>query len=161
MRYFMIFSLLLLAGCSQLPPELRNLHSVTITVTNNNVPVEGVIVSLVNKQPQTLRGCNGLTNASGVAKIATSVGSQSALGVVSGEYRVVLTQNISLPADLQPTDDEESMLEKERQEREMKRDAFLKKNNVIPEMLCSRSQSPIELTVNSTSTGLTIDLAKY
>jgi hypothetical protein len=161
MRYCMIFSLLFFAGCSQLPLELRNLHPVTITVTNNNVPIESVTVSLVNKQPQTLRGCSGLTNVSGVAKIATSVGSHSAWGVASGEYRVVLTQNISLPEDLQPVNDEESMPEKERREREMKRNAFLEKNNVIPESLRSRSQSPIELAVNNASTELTIDIANY
>jgi hypothetical protein len=158
---FSLMSLLPLVGCSQLPPELRNLQSVTITVTNSNSPIEGVTVSLVNKQPQTLRGCNGVTNASGVAKIATSVGSRSVWGVASGEYRIVLTRNVPFPEDLQPINDEESLPENERAKREKKRNDFLEKNNIIPEKLRSRSESPIELAVNNQSMELKVDIAKY
>jgi hypothetical protein len=162
MRFYIILPLFLFVfGCSQLPPELRNLKQVTITVTNNNTPIEGVTVSLVNKQPQTLRGCNGITNTSGVAKIATTIGSNSANGVAVGDYKIVLTQNVVLPDDLQPTGNEEDLPEKERKTLEQKRNAFIEKNTLVPEKLRSRTQSPIELTVDNKNAELTIDIAKY
>ncbi|GHT37239.1 hypothetical protein FACS189427_09930 [Planctomycetales bacterium] len=102
----LLFLPLLFIGCSQSPPELKKLRSVTITVTDNGKPLEGVLVALANKSPQTPRGCSGLTIASGIARIATSLGSHSVLGAAPGEYKVVLEKAVEFPPELQSSDEE-------------------------------------------------------
>jgi hypothetical protein len=161
-----LFSLLplllfLLIGCSKSPPELGTLYPVTITVTDKGVPLEGILVSLVDKEPQIPRGCSALTNSAGVAKITTSLRSYTGNGVVTGNYRVALSKMVTLPPELQGSDEDLDLPENKRKEREKKRTEFLEKNRVIPLLLESRTSSPIELTVEKKSTVLTIDISQY
>jgi len=157
---FLLLLCIALTGCSQTPSELRGLKPVIITVTKNDIPLEGVTVSLVSKQPRTLRGCGGITNVSGVAKIMTSVGSRSAAGASPGEYQVKLFKEVEFSGELQLAADEESLPEEERAALEVKRHAFLTKNTVIPEKLSS-TESPIKLTVDNKNTELIVDVTKY
>ncbi|MDR2754702.1 MAG: carboxypeptidase-like regulatory domain-containing protein [Planctomycetaceae bacterium] len=162
----MLLSLLLLLlfpiiGCSKAPPELGTLYPATITVTDKGTPLEGVLVSLVNKEIQTPRGCSALTNSAGVAKITTNIGSYTGKGVVAGNYRVTLFKMVTFPPELQGGEEELTLPENERKEREKKRSEFIENNRIIPPLLESRTSSPIELTVEKKSTVLTIDLSQY
>ncbi|MDR1270181.1 MAG: hypothetical protein LBK82_11715 [Planctomycetaceae bacterium] len=163
MRYFIVVLplLLLFVGCSQTPPELRNLHPVTITVTDQGKPIENVLVSLVNKQEQSLRGCSAATNKQGVAVIVTSVRDKSVSGAAAGEYKVVLMRNVPLPEDLQFYPQETTLPEAEQEAKAAKRNAFIEKNNIIPQNLQSSETSPIDLTVEGKNCLLTIDISKY
>jgi hypothetical protein len=163
---FLLFLLFLLFsnGCiTSTPPELQNLCPVTITVTDKGVPVDGVLVSLFSKQPQSLRGCKDTTNAEGVAKIRTTIRSFTRNGVEAGTYTVVLYREMLLPENLQPSAaEQEASLSNEIKELKKKRVNFMKQNRVIPEILESSETSPIELTVEEKkSTELTIDISKY
>jgi hypothetical protein len=162
MRYYtMILSLLLLAGCSQTPPELRNLYPVTIIVMDQDKPVGDVLVSLVSKQEQSLRGCSAITNQQGVAMIVTSLRNRSAAGVAAGEYKVVLIRNVPLPEDLQFHPQETTLSETEQQAKAAKREAFIEKNNIIPQKFQSSETSPIDLTVERKGCQLTIDISEH
>jgi hypothetical protein len=165
MRKFVFLLLLSLLfpviGCSKVPTGLGTLYPVTITVTNKGTPLEGVLVSLVDKEPQTPRGCSALTNSAGVAKITTNLGSYTGNGVVAGNYRVALFKIVTLPQELQGGDEELTLPENKRKEREKQRSEFLENNRIIPPLLESRTSSPIELTVEKKSTVLTIDLSQF
>jgi hypothetical protein len=102
-----------------------------------------------------------LTNVNSIAKITTSFGSRSVLGAAPGEYKVVLEKTVEFPPELQSSDDD-SLPKKEQRDRSANREAFLSKNRVVPVKFESRSDSPIDLTVNETgSTELTIDISKH
>jgi hypothetical protein len=161
MRYFVMLSLLFFAiGCSQTPPELKGLYPVTVTVTENDKPLEGIVVSLVNKQPQTLRGCSGVTDSNGVAVIVTKIRDLSGNGVASGEYKVILSKNIDFPEDLRWKPEETSLPMKEQQDWAIKRNAFLEKNDVIPKKFQSQNTSPLDLTVSNQSVELKVNVAE-
>jgi hypothetical protein len=92
-NYYLSLILLFLfffSGCTNKPPELTDIYPVTITVANNNTPVEGVQVLLSSKNPQSLRSCNGITDIHGVAKIQTVIREYAGNGVEAGNYTVVL-----------------------------------------------------------------------
>ncbi|MDR1480517.1 MAG: hypothetical protein LBJ00_16420 [Planctomycetaceae bacterium] len=160
-RYYVIFSLLFfVAGCSQTPQELKGLHPVTITVTNNNKPLGGVVVSLINKQPQPLRGCSGLTDSKGVAVITTKIRDLSGNGAASGEYKVILTKNIDFPEDLQWKPEEFSLPAKEQEYLATKRNAFWEKNNIIPQKFQSPETSPLDLNISDQPAELKVNVAE-
>jgi hypothetical protein len=158
---YVIFSLFFFViGCSQTPPELKGLYPVTVTVTENGKPLEGVVVSLVNKQPQTLRGCSGLTDFKGVAVIETKIRDLSGKGVASGEYDVILSKNIDFPDELQWKPEETSLPTEEQQNLATKRNAFLEANNTIPQKFQSQTTSPLNLTVSDQSVELKVNVAE-
>jgi hypothetical protein len=153
--------LFFVSGCTNKLPELSNLNSVIITVTNNGVPVENVQVSLSSKTPQSLRNCSGITNTQGVANIKTTIREHTSNGVETGTYIVVLIKAATLPPELDVTLSEGDMSPKS-MEIIAKREKFLKQNRIIPESLESVVTSPVELTVSKNEPAiLTIELSKY
>jgi hypothetical protein len=159
---FLLLSLFLLSGCTQTPPELANTSPVTITVTNNGAPVEGVFVSLFEKTPHGAFGCNAQTDKTGVAKIKSTVLTYIGNGAPPGTYTVVLSDLIIFPPELASSMEETLLSPKEQTARQAKRDEFIEKNRRIPKKLESFSTSPIELIVTKNEpVVLTIDLSKY
>ncbi|MDR2439617.1 MAG: hypothetical protein LBE12_09655 [Planctomycetaceae bacterium] len=159
---FLLFSLFLLSGCTQTPPELADISPVTITVTNNGLPVEGVLVSLFEKTPSSAFGCNAQTDKAGVAKIKSTVLTYIGNGAPPGTYTVVLSDLIIFPPEIASSITETSLSPKEQAKRQAKRDEFIEKNRRIPKILESFSTSSIELTVTKNEPAiLTIDLSKY
>jgi hypothetical protein len=165
MRFdFLLLLLLAVIGCNiSTPPELRNLSPVTITVLNGDQPVENVHVSLAAKEPQhLLYGCGGVTGSNGCAKIQTTIREHFRDGAIPGSYSITLRKKIVFPADLEPSETEISLPEKERKVRQTKREAFEKQNRIIPIIFEQQETSPITLTVESRkATELTIDISKY
>ncbi|MDR2439615.1 MAG: hypothetical protein LBE12_09645 [Planctomycetaceae bacterium] len=153
--------LFLFSGCTKEPPEFSNLNPVTITVTNNGIPVEGVHVSLSSKTPQSLRACSGVTNTQGVANIQTAIREHIGNGVEAGTYTVVLVKTVAFPPELDvvlPPGD----LSPKSKEILDKQEKFLKQQRIIPEPLESNVTSPIELIVTQNESAvLTVDLSKY
>jgi 5-hydroxyisourate hydrolase-like protein (transthyretin family) len=165
MRFcFLAFLPLVIIGCNiSTPPELRNLSSVTIVVTNDGQPVRNVHVSLTNKKPQNiLYSYGGVTDTEGRTKIQTTLREYVRTGVPSGNYSVVFRNVIVFPADLESSEEEISLPEIERKKRQAKRVVFEEQNRVIPEILESSKTSPIELTVEEKKgTELMVDISKY
>jgi hypothetical protein len=159
---FLLLICVLFYGCGvSKPPGLGTLYPVTITVTDKGQPLEGVLVSLANQELQTPRGCCALTNANGVAKIVTSIGTYTGDGAAAGSYRVVLSKSVPLPPELQVISGEMYLPEKEQNAHTVQRDAFLEKNRIIPKQFESKDSSPIALTVDGkNSATLTIDISK-
>ncbi|MCL2743343.1 MAG: hypothetical protein FWE67_05785 [Planctomycetaceae bacterium] len=162
MRFFIIFSfLIVLSGCSNTPDELRGLKPATVKVFNGDKPLEGVLVSLNPKEAQSLRGCNGVTDAAGTAVIHTTISQKSKAGAEPGGYKVVLYQNFVMPPDLAPRPDEDGLSDKEQKELQTKRQAWMLKNRVIPEIYEHADKTPIELTVDPNNGGeLVVDVSK-
>ncbi len=165
MRYFFMLSLLLLpllSGCQQVPSELRNLKPVTINVLNDGRPVEGVLVSLTNKDVQGVQGSSALTDLQGNAVIATTIRTSIAKGAAPGTYIVSFGKVPELPADLVPIDTEQELPGNIRADRQKKREDIWEKNRIVPKNLETHRTSPVELLVDEkTGAKLTVDLAKY
>jgi hypothetical protein len=163
-NYYLLLILSVLfffSGCTKKPPEFLNLNPVTITVTNNSTPVEGIQVSLSGKTPQSLRICSGVTNTQGVANIQTTIREHTGNGVEAGIYTVVLVKTVTLPPELDIAISPGDLSPKGKEILD-KREKFLKQQRIIPEPLESNVTSPIELTViKNEQTVLTVDLSKY
>jgi len=162
MRYLYLLSLLLLIGCRQQPSELQNLKPVTITVVNDGSPVDGVLVSLTNKDPQGAQSNSAVTDSNGTAVVATTIRTQIAKGAAPGTYIVSFDKTPELPSELIPTEAESELPENVQMDKQRKREDFVEKNRVIPKVLESYRTSPIELSVDKKiGAQLTVDLAKY
>jgi hypothetical protein len=151
-------------GCNNvtIPDELKNLCPVTITVTENHQPVEGVTVRLVSKEPRGVFASNGITDVKGIAKLQSSRGSYTGNGVPAGTYSVVLLKTVDFPEDLMPVEADQNLSQSALAKKQVKQEEFLDKNRVIPKILESSSSSPVELIVTEkTGVTLEIDLSKY
>jgi len=160
----LLFSgLLICCGCGEVvPEELRQLYSVTVTVTDDSQPVEGVAVVLSSKGSQGAYGCNGVTNTKGVAKIQSTRSLNTHAGVPPGTYSVVLIETIELPPELVPDDEIDLALPRAAaREKRMKREQFLKEHQQIPSLLAISTSSPLELTVENSTVTLDVDISKY
>ncbi|MDR0336003.1 MAG: hypothetical protein LBI18_02835 [Planctomycetaceae bacterium] len=91
--FFMIGSIIV-SGCRQetQPADFPKLYSCKITITQDNVPVENVQISLCDNQISNKWSIGGTTNISGTAVIQTH-GQFS--GVPSGKFKVVLSKTES------------------------------------------------------------------
>jgi hypothetical protein len=167
MRVFLLLFcliLLVLNGCSgtEIPTELKGLCSVTITVIDGDQPIEGVHVSLANKGSHGAWGCAATTDSKGVAVIQTTRSSHSGKGAPPGTYTVALSKMITLPPDLESTEEDQNLSPQAATAKQAKQEAFYEKNRVIPKILEDSNTSPIELTVaEKDATILTIDIAQY
>jgi hypothetical protein len=167
MRLFLLLcslTTLFCLGCNRVPvpDELKDLCPVTITVTDNNLPMEDVLVSLSAKTSGGAWASRGVTDAKGFAVIQTSRASYSGTGVPAGDYKVTLAKTVNLPPDLVPEEKDQNLLPKEAAIKETKREDFLEKNRIIPKVLELSNTTPVELTVTpKTGATLTIDLSQY
>ena len=169
MRIFSLLSLsaLLLTcfGCSgggKVPEELRNLCPASVTVTNGTQPMAGVMVTLLAKGSQGAYACNGVTDNNGVALIQSSRGSHTAKGVPAGTYSVILSESITLPADLESQESDQDLPPQAAAAKEAKRAEFLKTHRVIPESLTLTVSSPLELAVaDKSGATLAVDVAQH
>ncbi|MCL2743788.1 MAG: hypothetical protein FWE67_08055 [Planctomycetaceae bacterium] len=135
---------------------------VEIQVVQDGKPVENVLVALYSEMPQGTVGCSALTNSHGTAILKTSVQSQSANGVSPGNYKVVLTKDVVLPAELSDFEAEQLLSESERSAMQKKRDDFLNKNRVVPKTLETPGTTPIILEVKpKEKNSLIVDVAKH
>ena len=152
----LLFSLVVLSGCSPTPDALRGLKPVAVTVQDDGKPIEGIIVSLNPKEAKALSGCNGVTDSSGTAIIRTSVQQQSAAGALPGEYKVLLQQTFAVPDDLEVKGTTYSP------EQQAKRKSWIDKHRIIPEIFESTGKTPIDLTVDEKDGAkLVIDVSKH
>ncbi|MCL2709843.1 MAG: hypothetical protein FWE95_03085 [Planctomycetaceae bacterium] len=158
----LVSGLLCCGGCGStaIPEELKNLHPVTITVTDGTQPLEGIGVTLSNKGPQGAYGVNAMTDAQGMARIQTTRGPHTRGGAPPGTYAVVLFKAIATPPELEPSEADQDDPVGAAAKR-TKLDAFLKENRAIPHVLTQSDTSPVELTVGSSATTLEVDIAKY
>jgi hypothetical protein len=160
-----LFFCLIFYGCAEsLPPELNNLNPCTITVSDNGQPVSGIQVSLINidKQASGAWGNVAVTDNNGIARIQTTFCNVKKNGVKEGTYIVVFNKPVSLPPELQFTEEEMTLSEMERQRKQKKRENFLKQNRIIPVQLESEQSSPVQITVENNRTAeLNINLTKY
>jgi 5-hydroxyisourate hydrolase-like protein (transthyretin family) len=160
-----LFFCLIFHGCAEsLPPELNNLNPCIITVSDSGQPVSGIQVSLINinKQASGAWGNVAVTNNNGIARIQTTFCSITKNGVKEGTYIVVFNKSVSLPPELQFTEEEMTLSETERQRKQEKREKFLKRNRIIPVKLESELSSPVQITVENNRTAkLNIELTKY
>jgi len=147
-------------GFTAVPEELKNLHPVTITVTNGTEPLEGIGVTLSSKGSQGAYGVNAMTDAKGEARIQTTRGQHTRGGAPPGTYAVVLFKAIATPPELEPSEDDQNDPVGAAAKR-AKLDAFLKENRAIPLVLTQSDSSPVEITVGSSATSLGVDIAKY
>lgn len=167
MRSFTLLSLsaLLLTcfGCgSGIPDELRNLVPVTITVTNGSTPIPGILVRLSAKGGQGAYAVNAVTNESGTAEIQSSRSSFSGKGAPAGTYAVVLVENVSLPAELEPLETDQDLPPAQQAAKERKREIFLRKNQTLPPVLTASGTSPLELVVaQGQDATLAVDVAVH
>jgi hypothetical protein len=144
------------------PDELKNLYPVTITVTDNNQPIEGVAVFLSAKTSGGAWASRGITNAQGVAVIQTSRASYTGKGVPAGDYKVTLIKTVVLPPELEPQEEDQNLSPQAATAKQAKQEVFYEKNRIIPKILEDSNTSPIELTVTEKdATILTIDIAQY
>jgi len=84
-------ALLLQAGCGGdhgRPADLPRLFPVSITITQENQPLEGATVTVVSKTPSKYGTSSGTTNASGTVTLRT----YGFNGVPAGEYAVMVTR---------------------------------------------------------------------
>ena len=135
---------------------------VTITVVNGDAPVADVRITLFNIGADTsIWSCGGITNASGVATISSSLRTNVKPGAKPGTYKVILVQSVSLPPELLPTATE-SEAAIPNAPLQAKRAEYLEKSRVVPQKFGEVDTTPIELTVpEKTSAALTVDVAKY
>ena len=166
MKHLPFFVTLLIAanmfGCSNTPDELRGLKPVTVKIHNDGKPLEGILVSLNPKEAQSLRGCNGVTDSSGTAVIRTSFSQTSKIGATPGEYKVLLLQSFVMPDDIASLPGEDSLPAKEQADLQAKRQAWMAKARIMPEIFEHVDKTPIELTVDPNKGGeLVVDVSKY
>jgi len=155
--------LLICCGCggTQVPEELRDLYPATVTVMDGDQPMAGILVTLFAKSGHGAYACNGVTDGKGAAQIQSSRGSYTGKGVPAGTYSVVLSENIVLPADLEPQTSDEDLSPTAQAEKERKRNEFVSKNRLVPSVLTTAS-SPTELVVaKGKNATVEIDVAKH
>ncbi|MCL2745372.1 MAG: Ig-like domain-containing protein [Planctomycetaceae bacterium] len=149
-----------ISGCSRTPEELTGLSPVTITVVNGDTPIPGVRVLLNMEADSRIWSSTGVTNASGVAVISSTLRTHNKAGAKPGTYKVTLMQSITLPPELQPTE-EETEAAIPNAPMQAKRTEYFAKNRVVPQAFEDITTTPIELTViENTPAALTVDVAK-
>ena len=154
---------LLLAGCSKTPPPgLPPLKGCTIRIMDGQTPMSGIAVSLQRKEGQGSWSLGGMTDSAGMAKAKTIIASYEGNGVPTGTYHVWLSEKLDFPKELNRTVDEMMALTgKELESFTAKREAFIKANRRIPDILTDPDKSPLELNVSESGGTLEIDIAKY
>jgi len=155
-------SILFVAGCGPQRPEgIPPLYPAKVTVMNGATPIADATVFLVYQgRTSGSWSVNGVTNASGVAEIATSQGEWKSKGVPEGEYKVYITKRPDFEPDPIPDEikDDSDAIDRFAAEQQKKMDAAPK---VIPETLTSPAKSPLTLTVSTSGTaGLTVDVSE-
>ena len=102
-------ALLLFSGCGGdkgRPKDLPKLHPVSLTITQEDKPLEGAIVTVVSKTPTTYSTASGTTDASGTAKLMT----YGFDGVPTGEYAVLVEKRVTEGAKETTTQEGASMM---------------------------------------------------
>lgn len=94
----LIMTLLAVLGCSggpAKPPNFPKLYPCSVTVTQEEKPLEGATVRLVPKTGTFDWVIMGITNANGIAEIATHIQFK---GAPLGEFKVLVTKNEQTPS---------------------------------------------------------------
>jgi hypothetical protein len=88
---FLFLGMLFFFGCGQkLPEGMPKLYPVTITIVQENTPLEGAIVQLIPEDVSLSNwGPMGITNVSGVAELRTN---GKYKGSPSGQFKVLVTK---------------------------------------------------------------------
>jgi hypothetical protein len=94
LRYFVLYRLRRCAGTGH---ELKDLCLVTMTVTDGQQAIEGVVVSLSAKTSRGAWASRGITNAKGIAVIQTSRASYTGKGASAGDYKVTFVKMVIFP----------------------------------------------------------------
>jgi hypothetical protein len=91
LSFIILLSIGMTLACNrvQKPNGLPKLFPCTITITQNGVPVQGILVSLIDPAVTEYWAVSGLTNASGTATIRTH---GNFVGAPSGVYNVILSK---------------------------------------------------------------------
>jgi hypothetical protein len=90
--YFAILFFVVVSGCfrSSAPSDLPKLYPCTITITQDNKPLEGATVELIVSEGQAKYKAVTVTDSRGVAIMST----YGYNGAPSGKYKVVVTKKI-------------------------------------------------------------------
>lgn len=163
--FFILCTVLVLGGCGIKKPDgIPDLHPAKVVVTDGGTPIRGATVSF---RPTGSGGSASgswntvaLTDASGVAMIATSQGEWKADGVPAGEYRVVISKKSDYVSEPIPPeiegDEQAKMAFYAEQKKKMEAAA-----SEVPKSL-GASESPLKITVSpGTPAELTVDVAQY
>jgi hypothetical protein len=162
--FALVVSITCICGCGGVPApdELKDLVPVSVTVTDGGTALDNVAVSLSPKSGGGAWASRGTTDAKGVAVIQTTRSSYTGKGAPTGDYKVVLVKSVELPADLQPQESDQDLPPQTAAAKAAKRNDFLKKNSIIPEVLENADTSPLELTVAAkTGAVLAVDISQY
>jgi hypothetical protein len=162
--FALVVSITCICGCGGVPApdELKDLVPVSVTVTDGGTPLDNVAVTLSPKTGGGAWASCGITDAKGIAVIQTTRASYTGKGAPSGDYKVVLIKSVEFPADLQPQEIDQDLPPQAAAAKEAKRNDFLKKNRIIPEVLETAAKSPVELTAApKTGAVLTVDISQY
>ncbi|MDR0610799.1 MAG: hypothetical protein LBG58_11865 [Planctomycetaceae bacterium] len=91
LSFIILFSIGITLACNrvQKPNGLPKLFPCTITITQNGVPVQGILISLIDPDVTECWTVSGLTNTSGTATIRTH---GNFVGAPSGVYKVTLSK---------------------------------------------------------------------
>lgn len=82
-------------------------------------------------------------------------------GIPAGVYTITLGKTPPFPPELGPQQEEDSLPNKEFSALQKKREEFLEQNRIIPKTLESAKTSPLELTVEKNTQGMSIDISQF
>lgn len=157
----LVLSVVMIAvGCGpKRPAFLPDTFPTTVKVVDGGAGIEGVTVTLYRTEPLPNVTVYGVTDASGVAKIASMAGGNNFDGAPAGEYTVTCNKKIegAIPNELVagPGDSPEVIQQKSEQMKALKDE-----RRVVPEILETQANSPMKMTVD-TKGDLTIDIAEH
>lgn len=160
--FVLLFALLSSLGCGPgAPTGFPKLHKCSITVMKEGKPLQDAAVSFVGGDSSAAYACGGKTDAAGVALIRTKQGTYVANGAPEGTFKITLFKAVEVEGRL-PEEEVNKMPQHERinyaVEMQKKADAI---PPVVPPALTAAKTTPLEITIASGGTDLTIDLDQY
>ncbi|MDR2704421.1 MAG: carboxypeptidase-like regulatory domain-containing protein [Planctomycetaceae bacterium] len=154
----------LLTGCGEkkVPPEFpTKLTSINVTLLKDGKPIDEAAISLISES-QTPYLISAMTNASGVAKLETTVNTYSQIGVPPGIYKVLIMKQMKTTIPDPPPDKQSSMSETEMRDLQMRQDkerAELQKQSGISLDWNNLKKTPFQLTIPDSGKSFTIDVS--
>jgi len=149
---------LIASGCSKGYQGKERLYPVSITVTNNGVPLTDASVVLLRESGAKTINAGGCTDQNGVAQIKIDAQWN---GVPIGKYKVMLNKDVPLQSDLSEEEYRKlELLEKEAYDKKM----YEKRMSMplpVPHIL-SGMESPLSIDVTSSGNNTaTFDIGKF
>lgn len=152
-----------IAGCSMKPADVPDLCPYSVEVVNTSNPITGAQVIFYPTQGGGSLTMCGTTDNRGIAKMTTVRGSFVGNGVPQGKYNVVVMKYPEVPHWKTPEElSKMSTMELDKYGAEMDEKAN-KLPVVIPEILTSQTETPVEVEVSpdSDDNELKVDVAPY